>query len=224
VADAVVADGDVVGVLGSTTRHGPSRLPVVSLACRPLPCSRRPLPGFHRPVGTRRPWHTPSARWPRKLLVPAHSGSPIRVPPTTPLLTPLFSLPFTFLLPITLHPSWSLMGLVFLSRPWVPPALMALFVFLMFLWHLLWFITFFLFVDLLLTIPVLWSLTLPVSLSEIWLPAVLCFGVTARVPFTPFASHRLLRLPRRPHCQLLSPPLLPPLLGTGDSAILVVKP
>jgi hypothetical protein len=48
---------------------------------------------------------------------------------------------------------------VFLSRPWVPLTLMALFVFLMFLLHPLWFTTFFLFVDLQLTIPVLLNLT-----------------------------------------------------------------
>jgi hypothetical protein len=38
------------------------------------------------------------------------------------------------------------------------------------------------------------------------------------------ASRRLLRLLRRPFCQLPSLLLLPPLLGTGTSAILVVMP
>jgi hypothetical protein len=116
------------------------------------------------------------------------------------------------------------MGLAFLSRLWVPPVLMAPFVFLMFLWHLLWFTTFFLFIGLLLTIPVPWSLTLLVSLSKIWLFGILCFGVIAQGPFTPFASQRLLCLLCRPLCQLLSPPLLPPPLGIDALAILVVMP
>jgi hypothetical protein len=43
-------------------------------------------------------------------------------------------------------------------------------------------------------------------------------------PFTIFASRRLLHLLRCPFCQLLSPPLLPPLLGTNALAILDVMP
>ena len=56
--------------------------------------------------------------------------------------------------------------------------------------------------------------------------SVLSSDVIARGLFTPFASRRLLHLHllRRPFCQLLSQPLLSPLLGTGASAILDVMP
>jgi len=56
------------------------------------------------------------------------------------------------------------MACVFLSHLWVPLALMAPFAFLTFLLPLLWFTTFFLFVDLQLTILILLSLTLLVLL------------------------------------------------------------
>jgi hypothetical protein len=108
---------------------------------------------------------------------------------------------------------------VFLSRPWVPLALMVLFIFLMFLLHLLWFTTLFVFVDPQLTIPVLLNLTLLVLLLRIWLLGVLFNDVTGQGPFTPFGFRRLLRLLRHPFCQLFSPPLLPPPLGTVASAI-----
>jgi len=55
--------------------------------------------------------------------------------------------------------SWLVMGLAFLSPPWV-----LLLVFLMFLLLLKWFTTFFLFASLLLTTPVLSNLTLLVLL------------------------------------------------------------
>ena len=67
---------------------------------------------------------------------------------------------FTLHYPLFLRPLWSPMDRVFLSHLWVPLAPMALFIFLMFLLHLLWFTTFFQFIVLQLTIPVLWSLTL----------------------------------------------------------------
>jgi hypothetical protein len=85
------------------------------------------------------------------------------MPLTTLLPTLVYSPPST-LLPLTLRPSWSQMVHVFLPNLWVPVALMVLFVFLMFSLHLLWLTTFFLFVDLQLTIPVLLNLTLLVLL------------------------------------------------------------
>jgi len=109
---------------------------------------------------------------------------------------------------------------VFLSHLWVPPVLMALFVFLTFLLHLLWSTTFFLFVNLQLTIPVPLSLTLLVLLWKIWLPSVLCSDVTAQSPFTLFGFWRLLPLHRRLFCLLSLLRCLPPLLGTVVSAIL----
>ena len=66
--------------------------------------------------------------------------------------------------PLSLRPSWWRMARVFLSHLWVPPALLALFAFPMFLSLLLWFTIFFLFVGLLLIILVLSSLTLLVLL------------------------------------------------------------
>jgi hypothetical protein len=56
--------------------------------------------------------------------------------------------------PLVLLLSWLVMGLAFLSPPWV-----LLLVFLMFLVLLEWFTTFFPFASLLLTIPVLSNLT-----------------------------------------------------------------
>jgi hypothetical protein len=65
---------------------------------------------------------------------------------TTPPLTLVYFLLSIFLLLLSLRPLWSQMVHVFLSHLWVPPVLMGPFVFLMFLLHLLWFTTFFLFV------------------------------------------------------------------------------
>ena len=153
-----------------------SRLPVVHLARRWL-CLLVLLQGLSPPhhglllltshpglsVGTRRPWPPLSAPW----LHPFLSGlprSPTQALLTTLLPTRVYSHPFALPLQLILPPSWSLMARVFLSRPWVPPALMALFVFPTFLLHLLWFTTFFLFASLLLTTPALLSLTLLVLL------------------------------------------------------------
>ena len=75
-------------------------------------------------------------------------------PRSTPLLmlvSFLLSDPHT---PLVLLLSWLVMGLAFLSPPWV-----LLLVFLMFLLLLKWFTTFFLFASLLLTTPVLSNLT-----------------------------------------------------------------
>jgi hypothetical protein len=72
------------------------------------------------------------------------------------LVSSLLSDPHT---PLVLLLSWLVMGLAFLSPPWV-----LLLVFLMFLLLLKWFTTFFLFASLLLTTPVLSNLTLLVLL------------------------------------------------------------
>jgi hypothetical protein len=64
--------------------------------------------------------------------------------------------------PLVLLPSWLVTGLAFLSPPWV--LLLALFVFPMSLLLLRWFITFFPFVSLQLTILVPSSLILLASL------------------------------------------------------------
>jgi hypothetical protein len=84
--------------------------------------------------------------------------------PTTPLLTLVYSPLFALLLPLSLRPSWWRMACAFLSHLWVPPDLLTLFAFLMFLSLLLWSTIFFLFVILLLIILVLSSLTLLVLL------------------------------------------------------------
>src|SRR6185295_456673 len=92
----------------------------------------------------------------------APSGSPTRVPPSTPPHMPVSSLlsdPYT---PLVLLPSWLVTGLAFLSPPWV--LLLALFVFPMSLLLLRWFITFFPFVSLQLTNVVPLSLILLASL------------------------------------------------------------
>ena len=138
-------------------------------AAAPLPCSRRsrtrPLsPASSRPGlggGTRPHWRSPSAPWGgRRRSVP--SGSPTRVPPSTPhqmSVSSLLSDPHT---PVVLLPSWLVMGLAFLSPRWV--LLLVLFAFLMFLLLLRWFTTFFSFASLLLITIVPLNFTLLVLL------------------------------------------------------------
>jgi hypothetical protein len=75
---------------------------------------------------------------------------------------PVSSLLFDPHTPLVLLPSWLVTGLAFLSPPWV--LLLALFVFPMSLLLLRWFITFFPFVSLQLTILVPSSLILLASL------------------------------------------------------------
>jgi hypothetical protein len=72
---------------------------------------------------------------------------------------PVFSLPSDPHTPLVLLLLWLVMGLAFLSPPWV-----LLLVFLMFFLLLKWFTAFFPFVSLLLTTPVLSNLTLLVLL------------------------------------------------------------
>ncbi|WVZ93588.1 LOW QUALITY PROTEIN: hypothetical protein U9M48_039556 [Paspalum notatum var. saurae] len=110
------------------------------------------------------------------------------------------------------------MDLVFLSPPWGMRALLALFVFPMFLLLLIWSITFFPFINLQMTILVLSNLTLLVLLIR--LPGVHFSDVTARGPFTPSGFH--LPLPR---LQLLLRRLLssPPPLPLPGTAALVTQ-
>jgi uncharacterized membrane protein len=92
----------------------------------------------------------------------------------------------------------------------------------MFLWLPVWFTTFSLFAISQLTTLVRLSLT-PLALpSGIWPPGVLCSDVTALGLSTPFGFRCLFHLLRPP--QPLSPPLLPPPLGTVASAILAGMP
>src|SRR6185312_975669 len=82
--------------------------------------------------------------------------------PSTPPLMPVSSLLSDPHTPLVLLPSWLVMGLAFLSPPWV--LLLVLFVFPMSLLLLRWFIIFFPFISLQLTILIPSSLILLPSL------------------------------------------------------------
>src|SRR6185436_13664010 len=106
-------------------------------------------------------WRSPSAPWGgRRRSAP--SGSPTRVPPSTPPQMPVSSLLFDPHTPLVPLPSWLVTGFAFLSPPWV--LLLILFFFSMSLLLIRWFITFFPFVSLQLTILVPSSLILLASL------------------------------------------------------------
>lgn len=127
-------------------------------------------------------------RWPWPLLRPSPTGWLTPMPWSIPLQMPVSSpLPILLIFHILL-PSLLAMVLFFQSPPSTTQIFLVLFVFAMFLLLLTTFGTFYLFVNWLLTIPVLRSLTLSVCSWRILPLGVFSHGVTALAPIHPSPS------------------------------------